>query len=438
MVRKLAILVMAGTFFLLAALPASAAGPPALRGKAMLLMDGLTGQILYQQNGTVTNFPASTTKLLTALVAVEHGKLNQTIRVSQEAVNKGPDSASCYVSAGEEHPLEHMLYGLLLPSGNDCADAIAEGLAGGDRDQFLTWMNETAQRIGATNSHFTNPHGLHDHNHYTTALDLALIARAALADPDIRRIASTREWLWPGKNNGTYYNNNGLLWTYPDKELGRTVVGGKTGYTEAAGFTLVVAAEQQGRLLIGVTMGYENRSHEFADMEALLTYGFEDFVQVDAVKAGELQGEIQVTEGKAPKVPVLAESSFAVTGPRNGSPKVTVVPRLESELKAPVTQGQAVGLLEVRDGDKVIGTVPVIAAAGVEPLPTFWQDATRWALTGLKWAAILLGGLLVFRILVKTVRRFLRRRRQWAPSAGRQRVRGTRGMITSYRTRYPR
>ncbi|MFZ5822731.1 MAG: D-alanyl-D-alanine carboxypeptidase family protein [Bacillota bacterium] len=440
MVRRLAVITLAGVLFLIVALPtaASAAGPPPLRGKAMLLMDGLTGQILYQQNGTMTNFPASTTKLLTALVAVEHGKLEQAIRVSREAVDKGPDSASCYVSEGEEQRLEHLLYGLLLSSGNDCADAIAEGLTNGNPEQFLNWMNETAKRLGATNSHFSNPHGLHEYDHYTTAHDLALIARGALSNPTVRRISSTGEFVWPGKNNGTYYNHNHLLWSYPDETTGKSIIGGKTGFTEAAGFTLVVGAEQKGRVLIGVTLGYEYKSQEFEDMAALLDYGFANFVQVEAVTAGSPQGEIHVAEGKVDKVPVVAQSSFAVTRPANGLQKVTIVPKLESGLKAPVAPGQQVGHLEILDGKQVLGTVPVIASEAVALRPGFWESAGRWSLNILKWIAILSVSLLLFRTVVKTMRRVLRyRRRGYSPGMA-ARATGTRGMITSYRPRRPR
>lgn len=384
-------------------------------------MDGLTGQVLYQQNGAETNFPASTTKLLTALVAVEHGKLDQQIRVSQSAIDKGFDSASCYISEGEVDPLEYLLYGLLLPSGNDCADAIAEGLTQGNKQQFVDWMNETAQRLGATSSHFANPHGLHDDQHYTTAHDLALIARAALSNPVVRKISSTREFNWPGKNNGTYYNQNALVWTRDD------LIGGKTGYTEHALHTLAEVAERNGRQLIGVTMGYEDKNQQYNDMDALLDYGFENFVQVDAVAAGAPQGEIQVSGGMAPTVPVMAASAFAVSAAKEGEQQVRVVPKLASGVSAPVVAGQNLGLLEIRDGDQVLGTVPLVAKAAVEAKPALTQVGLQWALLVAKWLAGAVFGLLVFRTLVKTVRRSLRRRRRGRSEIGRVRATGTYG-----------
>ncbi len=430
MARRLAISAMSCVLILIAALPASATSPPEGNGRAVLLMDGVTGQVLYQQNGSNRNFPASTTKLLTALVAVEHGKLDQKIRISKEAVAKGPDSASCYVNEGEEQPLEYLLYGMLLRSGNDCADAIAEGLAGGNRDQFITWMNETAQRLGSTNSHFVNPHGLHENDHYISALDMALIARAALANPVIREISGTKEWVWPGKNNGTYYHTNNMIHYYDG------VVGGKNGFTEEARYTLVTAAERDGLYLIGVTLGFEDKVQLYTAMEGLLDYGFANFVKAEAVGAGSPLGEIQVEEGKQPKVPVMAGTGFAVSRPKDGPQSVTVIPKLQDQVKAPVTQGQNLGVLEIRDGDRLLGTVPALASQAVEARPQWGRDLGSWVLTGLKWLLSLLVGLWIFRTVVRTVRRTLRRRRMSGGHS--QRASGTRSIISSYRTRMPR
>jgi len=417
---------MAGVIFIMATLPASAATPPGLDGRALLLMDGLTGQVLYQQNGTNRNFPASTTKLLTALVALEHGELNQTIRVSHEAVDKGPDSASCYVNEGEEQPLEYLLYGMLLRSGNDCADAIAEGV-GGTREQFVVWMNETAERLGASNSHFVNPHGLHDDNHYTSALDLATIARAALSNPMIRKISGTAEFVWPGKNNGTYYHTNNMVHYY------QGVVGGKNGYTEEALYTLVTAAERDGLFLIGVTLGYEDKVQLYTAMEGLLDYGFASFVRGEAVQKGSLQGEVPVAEGQEEKVSVVAGESFSVAEPIEGRQTVTVVPKLASEIPAPVVQGQQVGVLEIRSGDQLLGTVPALASEAVEIAPTLWADLGSWIWTIGKWVLLLLCGLVVLRTTVKTIRRL--RRRKYSSALGRT---ASRGVAPGYSQRMPR
>lgn len=372
----------------------------------MLLMDGTTGQVLYQQNGTETNYPASTTKLLTALVAVEHGKLNQMITISAQAIAKEQDSSSCYLNQGEQQPLEYLLYGLLIASGNDCADAIAEGITDGKPEQFVAWMNEAAKRAGAANSQFTNPHGLHDPGHYTTALDLALITRAALNDATVRTIASTRSFVWPGKNNGVYYNHNALVGTY------QGLLGGKTGFTGEAGLTLVNAAERNGQRLIGVVMGYQSKETEFADMESLLDWGFATFTQEEVLKAGAPQGDLPVSGGKAASVPVAAQSSYAISRPRDGKAAISLVPRFDADVKAPIAEGQRLGVVEVREGGRLLGSVPVVATQAVLARPLLWQRIGSAARSVLIWGGSLFLGLFLFRTIVKTVRRSIRRRRR--------------------------
>lgn len=400
MARRLTALILAAAFLLAAAAPARAADPPAMRGRALVLMDGDTGQILYERNGNARIYPASTTKLLTALVAVERGSLAQPIEVSRSAVDKAPDSASCYISEGDVEPLEYLLYGLLLTSGNDCADAIAEGVSGGQPEAFIDWMNETARRVGATHSHFTNPHGLHDPNHWTTAIDLALIGRAALANPVVRRIAGTRQFDWPGKeDNGTYYNLNAMLWDYPG------TIGGKTGYTEEAGYNLVNAVERGGRLLIGVAVGYKWKSELYEDMESLLDYGLTEFRRVDAVRPGSPAGEIPVSGGEEESVPVVAQTGFTISAPRTGPAGVTLTPRLEASLEAPVEAGSPVGVLEIWQDGRLLGEVPLVTAASVAAKPPLWQRLAPTAAAALQWAAIALGALLLARTLARSLRR---------------------------------
>ena len=429
LIRRIAVLGMAVLVSLLAASPAGASSFQP-QGRAALLIDGNTGQILYQQNGQARNFPASTTKLLTALVAVEHGKLDQMVKVSTEAVDQPWDSSSCYLEANEEQRLDYLLHGLLLASGNDCAIAIAEGVTGGNSQQFMDWMNETARRVGAANSHFTNPHGLHEPDHYTTALDLALISRAALANPTVRKIAGTREFFWPGKSerNGIYYNHNQMLVAYEG------TVGGKTGFTEEAGLTLVSAAERDGRYLVGIVMGEQWKSEQYNDMIALLDMGFSDFETQVLVKNGTTFGEVPVTEGTAQSVPVIITQDFKVSAPRGGKSRLVTQTKLDSTVAAPVEAGQKVGTLEVREGDRLLAALPLVAQAGVDKKPALAASVAGTALTVLKWAIGAFGSLLVFRTVVKTTRRVFRRsrRRNAGLRPANDRNRGT---LNMYRTK---
>lgn len=405
MFKRLAISAMAA---LLTIIPAGAAhaSTPVMHGRAALLLDGITGQVLFDYNGSDRNFPASTTKLLTALVAVEHGKLDQVVKISAKAVDQAPDSSSCYLNQGEEQKLEHLLIGLLLVSGNDCAIAIAEGVSGGQPEQFVTWMNETAKRIGAVNTHFTNPHGLHETDHYTTAYDLAVIGRAALANRTIEQIALTKEFNWPGKNNGTYYNHNAMLFTYDYTS------GGKTGFTEQAGLTLVNTAKKDGRWLIGVVMGEDSKQNQYGDMEDLFEYGFSQFEHKVAVAAGTPQGNVQVINGKQTVVSASAQSEVVVAVPKGTEPKVTLDRKVDATVTAPVTVGQRVGTLEVREGEKVLAAVPITAREAIEAKPPLSQNLLTWTLTVLKWLGITAIGLFLFRTIVKAIRRALRNRRR--------------------------
>jgi D-alanyl-D-alanine carboxypeptidase (penicillin-binding protein 5/6) len=399
-------------------------------------LDATSGQILYQQNGQVTNYPASTTKLLTALVAVEHGKLDQKIKISEKAIDKAPDSSSCYLNLGEEQPLEYLLYGLLLPSGNDCADAIAEGVTGGNPAQFVTWMNETAKRIGATGSHFVNPSGLHHPDHYTTALDLALIAREAIANPVVRRIAGAKEFNWPGKSfsatgekiNDVYYNHNQMLFYYDG------IVAGKTGYTEEAGLTLVNAAQRNGQLLVGVVMGEPFQSTQYEDMENLLDMGFSDFERKVAVAKGTESGSVAVSGGVNESVMAVTGGEFWVSAPKGAAPRVTVKPVL-NDTTAPVEQGQPLGTLEVREGDRLLGTVPLLAKESVDVKAAATAKVLSIALTVLKWVAGILLGLFAVRTIVKTTRRIRRGYRKRSGGFRSSTNRSRTSSITMYRTR---
>jgi serine-type D-Ala-D-Ala carboxypeptidase (penicillin-binding protein 5/6) len=399
-------------------------------------MDATSGQILYQQNGQAKNFPASTTKLLTALVAVEHAKLDQVVTVSPTAVDMPPGSSLCYLEQGEQQKLESLLYGLLLVSGNDCATAIAEGVAGGDANQFVAWMNETAQRIGATHSHFVNPHGLHDQNHFTTAYDLALIGRAALANPTVRKIAGSPEYVWPGKSerNGTYYNHNQMLFTFPG------TFGGKNGFTEEAGNTLVTGAERDGRAVIGVVMGENGSPLQYADMTALLDMGLTEFEAQKAVVAGTTYGDVAVTGGTGRGVTAVARADFAVTAPKGGKPNVTLQPKLSGSVTAPVAAAQELGVIEIREGDRLLGTVPLVAEQGVAARSFFSMSKAEpsllsGVLTGFKWLLGIAVGLVLFRFSVRTVRRIVRRSRKRAAGFGNYAGKGRSGTIDLYRVK---
>ena len=224
---------------------------------AAVLMDADSGRLLYDKNGEKRMLIASTTKLMTALVALELGEPSQVITVTAAHMAEG---SSMYLRPGEKLTLEELLYGLLLCSGNDAALAVTECMGGAV--PFVARMNEKAAELGMENTHFANPNGLDDEAHYSTAEDMAKLAAAAMDDPVLRRVASTRTARIGGR---TLTNHNKLLSRLDG------CVGLKTGYTKAAGRTLVSCAEQAGHRLVAVTL---RDGDDWNDHEALYRWGF--------------------------------------------------------------------------------------------------------------------------------------------------------------------
>ena len=217
---------------------------------AVALLDANSGEFLYCENADVKMEIASTTKILTAIVVIENADVFMTYEIPRAAV--GIEGSSIYLQSGEKWRILDLLYGMMLRSGNDAATALA--LATSESlEKFTELMNDTALKIGATNSHFINPHGLHDEAHYSTARDMALITAYALRCPIFKEICKTKthtceKVCGEGKEKVVFYNKNKLLYSYPD------AIGVKTGYTKHAGRCLVSAAERNGIRLVCVTL----------------------------------------------------------------------------------------------------------------------------------------------------------------------------------------
>ena len=260
-------------------------------------MDVDSGRVLYEHNADAKMLIASTTKILTALVAIEEGELSDTVTVSRAAA--WTEGSSMYLKEGEELTLETLLYGLLLCSGNDAAVAIAEHIAGSEAG-FARLMNEKAEELGMTGSSFANPNGLDDELHYSTARDMARLACAAVENETLVRIASTKSVTIGGR---TMSNHNKLL------NLVEGCIGLKTGYTQAAGRTLVSCAERAGQRLVAVTLQDGN---DWADHEALLEYGFSAYPACRAAVPGQILDTAPVLGGAADTVPLAAAAGINV------------------------------------------------------------------------------------------------------------------------------
>ena len=254
---------------------------PETLSPGVILMEESTGTILYEKNSDEAHYPASITKIMTTLLALENGNLSDMVTFSDDAINntEGSGIARDY---GEQMTLEQCLYGVMLESANECAYAVAEHV-GGTVENFVDMMNAKAKELGCTNTHFANPHGLQDENHYTTAHDMALIAQAAYQNETFRIIIGTKMYTIPPTNKHAeetvLRKHHDMLCTYHNanrKYLYPYCVGGKTGYTATANSTLVTYAEKDGMTLICVVMDTQS-PNQFIDTVNLFDYAFDNF-----------------------------------------------------------------------------------------------------------------------------------------------------------------
>ena len=315
-----------------------------------ILMDADSGRILYEQNADAKMLIASTTKILTALIAIESCGLSETVTVSRNAA--GTEGSAMYLTAGEQLTLETLLYGVMLCSGNDAAVAVAEHVAG-SCEKFAARMNERAEELGMEHSSFANPNGLDDENHYSTARDMALLACAALENETLMRIASTRSITIGGR---TMTNHN--------KQLSRQAgcLGLKTGYTRAAGRTLVSCAEQNGQRLVAVTLQDGN---DWADHQSLYEYGFSAYPQFVCGRKGQQVCDASVAGGIRSRVPLVA--AVTVSWPLGQGERVETAIRLDRPLTAPLTAGESVGEAVFTVNGREVGRTQLLAGADVLP-----------------------------------------------------------------------
>lgn len=337
-------------WLLLLLLPAAAL----CEAKSEILIEAKTGRVLYENNAHQALPMASTTKVMTALVALENGNLTDTVTAGKNAY--GVPGTSIYLGLGEQLTLEQMLYGLMLASGNDAAVAIAEHI-GGTVDEFCRMMTARAAEIGCENTVFTTPHGLPADGHHTTAWDLALIAREAMKNPAFREIVSTQRASLPWADHEydrVLTNKNKLLSAYAG------AIGVKTGYTKAAGRCLVFAAQRDGLELIGVVL---NCPDWFDEAAALLDKGFDNWQMVTVLSAGEPVREIPVTGGVRDAVRVVAQTDVSAPVPDTAWPDLLI--DLPESLPAGVEKGQVIGTARLTDQGQTLVTVPLIAAEAV-------------------------------------------------------------------------
>jgi D-alanyl-D-alanine carboxypeptidase (penicillin-binding protein 5/6) len=330
--------------------------PDLSKAGGAVLIERDTLRILEEKDKDKKLPMASTTKIMTAILAIENGNLNDGITVSKNA--SGVEGSSIWLGVGEHVTLEDLLYGLMLSSGNDAAVAVAEHISG-SVDNFVALMNAKAIKIGAKGTNFANPNGLYDKNHYTTAYDLSLIAAYAMKNETFRKIVSTVYWEMPWEGHAykrVLKNKNRNLWEYEG------ATGIKTGYTRDAGRCYVGSATKDGMELITVLLDDYDM---FDDSRKVFDYGFTNYQKVNIVNKGDPLGDAAVQNGLEESVGAIAGASYAYpcSGEELDSVRKTVL--LDDSISAPVSRGDVIGKIEVYIGGGKMAEIPVMADSDV-------------------------------------------------------------------------
>lgn len=355
MIRKCITLIFLGCSLLGSS--SSYAAPIELTAKSAIVMDARTGKVLYARDAESKRYPASTTKMMTLIVALEHGNLDEMVTTSQNA--SSTEGSSLWLSPGEQLRLMDMLYGIMLISGNDATVAVAEHISG-SVEKFAKLMTEKAHAIGATNTNFTNSSGLPDPNHITTAHDLAKIAAYGYKNPIFSQIVSTQKKIipWPGKDHDReLYNENKMLWLFDGGN------GVKTGYTDAAGRCLVSAAKRNDIQLVAVVL---DSDHMWDDSITLLDYGFQQLQPMALFNKGDILKTVKVIDGKSDAVKLITSDNMIVPISSDDKEQFRTIIDAPAKIEAPVVAGQKLGVARILYKDTEIGTVDLIATETVE------------------------------------------------------------------------
>ncbi|MDK2811722.1 MAG: hypothetical protein PWR27_2431 [Petroclostridium sp.] len=334
---------------------------PKISSPAAVAIDTINGRILYSKNAYSRRQMASTTKMMTAILAIEKGDLNDIVTVSKRAAYVGGSQA--HLKVGEKIKLEYLLYALMLPSGNDAAIAIAEHIAG-SVENFVAMMDEKALEIGAKNTKYGSPHGL-DRNNYSTAYDLAIIARYCLTNPIFTEVVKTKSKVVPreGMENGKEYTNtNEMLHSYEGAD------GVKTGYTGPAGRCLVTSATRDGWQVISVVLGANSKYSRSNDSRKILNYVFSNFPLITVLPDGQEMISIPVVKGKKEKVYAINKGEISM---HLNDTELANIERefiVPEQLTAPIKRGQKIGKVVLRLGESPIGSCELYAKEDV----AFW------------------------------------------------------------------
>ena len=349
----LILLVLSFLLSLLTIFVVAEGGVPSVSAKSATLYEPTSGRFIYEKNVDCRLPMASTTKIMTALIAIERCSLDEVVTVPKEAT--GVEGSSIYLKEGDTLTVKDLIYSVLLQSANDAATALAL-LISGDVQSFAALMNDRADEIGLTDTHFENPHGLDSEEHFTTARDLAILASIALENDFFRTVTSTYKYTFPlGDATRTVVNHNKLL----KKRDG--VVGVKTGYTDRSGRCLVSAIESRGMRFIAVTL---DAPDDWNDHLKLLKLGENSFEPIDLFSLTAREFNVTVKNGETDRV-IAKLRDNKVLAHEIGSEPYTVSVSLPDFIEAPIKADDVLGELSVLYGDKTIYTTPIVADRSV-------------------------------------------------------------------------
>lgn len=343
-------------FVVLFAVPYTDCYALGISAHSAVVIDSLTGDVIYEKNAYERRRMASTTKIMTAICALENGNPDDMVKVHPNAV--GVEGSSMYLGHDEVISLRDLTYGLMLASGNDAAVAIAMHISG-SVDAFADLMNTTAKKIGAKDTSFKNPNGLDADGHYTTAYDLAKITRYGMTIPAFAEIVSTKnvKMPWQGKDYPRQLkNHNKLLNMYEGCD------GVKTGFTKKSGRCLVSSATKEGYQVIAVTL---NAPDDWNDHIAMLNYAFENYENKQLLKENDYLATIPIINGVTDTVEIIAEKGFSMPAKNGTVPEVEMKYTLPETLTAPIGFGQEVGKVDFFYKGNLIGTVAAVSNGSV-------------------------------------------------------------------------
>lgn len=343
-------------------------GEPDIQAKAAVLIDESSGRVLFAKNPHQRLPQASTTKMMTCLLVIENGDLDKEVKISKYAAETG--ESSIWLEEGEVLTREDLLYALMLASANDAAVALAESVAGSE-EKFVELMNKRARELKLNNTHFINPHGLDADGHYSSAYDLALLAREGLSNELFSSVVTTMERCvpWSGHPWDRYLcNRNRLLTTYKGAR------GVKTGYTSNAGLCLVGAAQRGKLKLISAVM---NSPNVYDDTQKLLDYGFSKFEAV-VVEESKQVPDVKVKKGTKTSVRIMPEREVVVAVLPEEKEQLSFKLEIPDQLEAPVNMGEVVGKGKVFLNGKELTEIDYMAQEAVPRKPPIWTRFFNW------------------------------------------------------------